>query len=67
MERAKRGSGLAQEKEPKWYEILNQVFTETDEDLEITENSADVSFLLNESHDESGISEKESSQESEEF
>ena len=63
-DRAKRGSGLAPEKEPKWYKILNPVFTETNEDLEITGNSADVSFSLNEGDDESDISEKESSQES---
>ena len=44
--------------EPKWYKILNPVFTETIEDLEITWNSADVSFSLNEGDDESGISEK---------
>ena len=63
-DRAKRGCGLALEKEPKWYKILNPVFTETNEDLEITGNSADVSFSLNEGDDESDISEKESSQES---
>ena len=49
---------------PKWYKILNSVFTETNEDLEITGNSTDVSFSLNEGDDESGISETEPSQES---
>ena len=63
-DRVKRGSGLAPEKEPKWCKILNPVFTETNEDLEITGNSADVSFSLNKSDDESNISETESPQES---
>ena len=57
-DKAKRGCGLAPGKEPKWYKILNPVFTETNEDLEKTGNSADVSFSLNEGGDESGISEK---------
>ena len=57
-DKAKRGCGLAPGKEPKWYKILNPVFTETIEDLEITGNSTDVSFSLNEGDDESGISEK---------
>ena len=50
--------GLAPGKEPKWYKILNPVFTETNEDLEIMGNSADVSFWLNEGDDKSDISEK---------
>ena len=53
---AKRGSGLALEKERKWYKILNPVFTETNEDVEITGNNADVSFSLSEGDDESDIS-----------
>ena len=57
-DKAKRGCGLAPGKEPKWYKILNPVFTETNEDLEKTGNSADVSFSLNEGDDESGISEE---------
>ena len=56
--KAKRGYGLAPGKERKWYKILNPVFTETNEDLEKTGNSADVSVSLNEGDDESGISEK---------
>ena len=56
-DKAKRGCGLAPGKEPKWYKILNPVFTETNEDLEKTGNSA-VSFSLNEGDDESGISEE---------
>ena len=64
LDRAERRSGLAPEKEQKWCKILNPVFTETNEDLEVTGNSADVSFSLNESDDESGISERESSQKS---
>ena len=47
-DRAKRGSRLAPEKEPKSYKILDLVFTEANEDLEITGNSAGVSFSLNE-------------------
>ena len=57
-DKAKSRCGLAPGKEPKWYKILNPVFTETNEDLEKTGNSADVSFSLNEGDDESGISEK---------
>ena len=57
-DKAKRGCGLAPGKKPKWYKILNPVFTETNEDGEKTGNSADVSFSLNEGDDESGISEK---------
>ena len=63
LDKAKRGSGLASGKQPKWYKILNLVFTATYEDLEITGNSADISFSLNEGDDESDISEEESSQE----
>ena len=62
-DRAKRGSGLAPAKESKWHKILNPVLTEINEDLEITENSADVFFCLNKGDDKSDISEKESSQE----
>ena len=64
LDRAKRRSGLALEKEPKWYKILNPVSTETIEDMETTGNSPNVSFLLNEGDNESDISENESSQES---
>ena len=64
LDRAKRESELAPGKEPKWYKILNPVFTETNEDLEITRNSADVSFSLSKGDDENDISEKESFQES---
>ena len=64
LDRARCGSGLAPEKEPKWYRILYPVFTETKKDLEVIGSSADVSFLLNEGDDESDISEKESSQKS---
>ena len=63
-DRIKRRSGLAPAKEPKWYKILNPVLTEINEDLEIKGNSADVFFCLNKGDDESDISEKESSQES---
>ena len=44
--------------------ILNLIFTKTNEDLEITGNSADVTFSLNKVDDENGITEKESLQES---
>ena len=64
LDRAKRGSGLAPEKEPKWYRTLYPVFTETKKDLEVIGNSGDVSFFLNEGDDESDMSEKESSQKS---
>ena len=43
---------ISTRKKPKWYKILNLVFTETKEDLEITGNSADVSFLLSKDNDE---------------
>ena len=44
--------------------ILNLIFTETNEDLEITGNSADVTFSMNKGDDENDIFEKESLQES---
>ena len=43
---------ISPRKKPKWYKILNLVFTETNEDLEIMGNSADVSFLLSKDNDE---------------
>ena len=64
LDRAKRRTRIAPEKEQKWYEILNTVITETTEDLDIMRNSADVSFSLNEGDEESDIAEKESFQES---
>ena len=43
-ERAKTGSGLAPEKEPKWYQHLNVIFAETNEELQLAAESGDLSF-----------------------
>ena len=43
-ERAKTGSGLAPEKEPKWYQRLNVIFSETNEELQLAAESGDLSF-----------------------
>ena len=43
-ERAKYGSGLAPDSEPKWYSILNEVFAETNAELELVSSSKDVSY-----------------------
>ena len=43
-ERAKTGSGLAPEKEPKWYQHLNVIFAETNEELQLAADSGDLSF-----------------------
>ena len=42
-ERAKHGSGLTAEDEPAWYKVINPLFSETNEDIELTDN-ADLSF-----------------------
>ena len=43
-DRAKSGSGLAPQKEPQWYIYLNDIFSETNEDLDLAAESADLSF-----------------------
>ena len=44
-DRAKSGSGLAPLIEPKWYAYLNEVFAETNEELLLAGESADLSFV----------------------
>ena len=44
-DRAKSGSGLAPSVEPKWYAYLNEVFAETNEELLLAGESADLSFV----------------------
>ena len=43
-ERAKTGSGLAPEKEPKWYQHLKVIFVKTNEELQLAAESGDLSF-----------------------
>ena len=43
--RAKNGSGLAPDKEPHWYQILNPVFAETHQPLNLVSKAADTSFV----------------------
>ena len=50
-ERAKLGSGLAPEKEPKWYQLVNVVFSETNEILNLADDAADLSYLQDEESD----------------
>ena len=45
-DRCKNGSGLAPEKEPSWYKILNPIFSEKNESLHLAEGSEDLSFNL---------------------
>ena len=45
-DRCKNGSGLALEKEPSWYKILNSIFSEKNESLHLAEGSEDLSFNL---------------------
>ena len=45
-DRCKNGSGLALEKEPSWYKILNPIFSEKNESLHLAEGSEDLSFNL---------------------
>ena len=50
--RAARGSGLAPEKEPRWYKILNQIYTETNGQLNPIDDRYGTSFsLLNNEHE----------------
>ena len=43
--RAKNGSGFDPDDEPNWYKILNPVFTETHQPLNLVSSAADTSFL----------------------
>ena len=43
-DRAKTGSGLAPEKEPKWYNHINEIFSETNADLDLAAESGNLSF-----------------------
>ena len=42
---AKKGSGLSPKREPKWYKILNPIFTETNEPLELSSGIEDIFFI----------------------
>ena len=46
MFRAARGSGLAPEKEPRWYKILSQIYTKTNEQLNPIDDRYGTSFSL---------------------
>ena len=45
-DRWKNGSGLTTKKEPRWYEILNPVFSEKNETFHLAEGRKDLSFNL---------------------
>ena len=46
-DRVKNGSGLSPKNEPRWYKYLNPIFSETNEDIELAADSADVSCMDN--------------------
>ena len=47
VDRAKNGTGLDVEKEPKWFQILHQVLSDTNAGLEdISSGAMDTSFVL---------------------
>ena len=41
--RAKNGSGLEPEEEPRWFQILNPVFAETHQPLNLVSSAAETS------------------------
>ena len=43
-DRVSRGTGLAPEEEPGWYRYLNPVFSDTNEEINLTSNSNDLSY-----------------------
>ena len=43
-DRVKNGSGLSPKNEPLWYNYLNPIFSETNEDIDLAAESADLSF-----------------------
>ena len=58
-DRCKNGSGLALEKEPSWYKILNPIFSEKNESLHLAEGSEDLSFNLQNDGIESQLADDE--------
>ena len=42
----KKGSGLLPKREPKWYKILNPIFTERNEPLGLASGIGDTSFFI---------------------
>ena len=52
-QRAKSGSGLASESEPVWFQFLDHIFTETNEDVALFSAAADTSFV-NDAQDSNG-------------
>ena len=57
-DRCKNGSGLAPEKEPSWYKILNTIFSGKNESFHLAEGNEDLSFNL---HNDSIDSDDENS------
>ena len=43
-DRAKNGSGLDPDKEPKWYQLLNPIFSESHAPLNLSSSSKDASY-----------------------
>ena len=46
-DRVKLGSGLSPKNEPRWYKYMNPIFSETNEDIDLAAESADVSYMEN--------------------
>ena len=59
-EKVKHGSGLDPEDDPSWYRILNPLFSETNEDIVLTSENADLSFKGDFRNYESPSSDEES-------
>ena len=52
-DRIKSGSGLAPKNEPPWYRVMNQVFSQTNEEVSVSSQNADLSFNGQFNHDDS--------------
>ena len=68
-ERAKTGSGLSPEKEPKWFFIINEIFAETNAELQLASGAKYVSFSndIELYEDDRSTSESESTNDDEEL
>lgn len=46
-DRIKNGSGLAPDKEPRWFKHLNPVFAEANDEISLSSSAAETSFMKN--------------------
>ena len=51
-DRVKTGSGLSPVNEPNWYCIINEIWSETNQDLNLTTSGQDTSFSILEGPEE---------------